>query len=202
MNGNPAEEGYNSTPSTMKTILPLALLGLAAFASAQSNGVSVGPTVGGYFFTDRVVRDAFSYPVLSYGFSPVPTGRPAPNKVQPDFNIVSASKNGNKLFLLPVTASYELQLIKKSPYGVYDREAAFVPFLRLLAGPAYYDYALTDSNGVRRSGKQVGLTAGAVLGVSINKRLTLSGSYNFFSKVDQLDFSGFSLNLTYSLTRF
>lgn len=188
----------------MKTLFPLALLGLVAVASAQDKGVSVGPTVGGYFFTNKLLRDGFGYPVISYGFSPVPTGRPAEHKIQPDINIISASKNGNKLFLLPVTAAYELQLIQKSNGidRVYGDKPSIIPFVRLLAGPAYYDYALTDSVGVRRSGKTVGITAGAVVGVAFSQRLTLSGGYNYFSKVDGLDFSGFSVNLTYSIARF
>ncbi|RYG32883.1 hypothetical protein EON81_19570 [bacterium] len=188
----------------MKKLAPLALLGLVAVASAQDGSVSVGPTVGAYFPTQKFVRDAFGNPVLSYGFSPVQTGRPAQNKFQPDLNIISASKNGNKLFLLPITAAFELRLIKEVT-GInagFNQQVPLIPFLRFTAGPAYYDYAITTAPGERRARKGIGFTAGAEIGISLNNRLTITAGYNWFTKSDGLDFSGVSANLTYSLVRF
>lgn len=172
-----------------------AALALAAPAHAQFNdreeGVSLGGKIGVYMPSNGLIRDSFGNSVISYGLGSVARNRPTSGKLTPELDFVSASKNGNKLFVGSFTYGYEYHFSK-------DDQATTVPYARLFAGGAYFDYGV-DTVGGRKSGKKIGINYGAELGLVFAGRVRLAARYNAFNKQDDLDFSGFNLSATVNI---
>lgn len=149
----------------------------------------LGVGAGLFIPFDRDVRDAFDGRLLNIGPAFL-GGRPREGRVRPTFSFLTARRNGNTLFAVPLTLSFETQ------FRQTGRSA--VPFLRLDGGVAYIDYALTV-DGNRLSGKVFRPTAGLEFGYLINRRLQLSAGVQGFGSAEGLDFSGVSFRLAYGL---
>jgi len=176
-----------------KPLIALATLALgtvASFAHAQQNTqLNYGVTVGEYLPSSKAIRDAFGSSVLSYGIGAVGTARPSTGSITPDFNIVNANSNGNKLFIGTYTMGYE--------YNLASNGSAFLPYGRGFAGLSYFDFGI-DVPGRRESLKRLGYTYGAEVGVVVNKRIRLAARYNVYSKENMFDFNGLTFSLTYA----
>ncbi|AIE83372.1 outer membrane beta-barrel protein [Fimbriimonas ginsengisoli] len=174
----------------------IAVIALAAISAAhaqdqQSLGVNIGGQVGVYMPTSSAVRDAFGKSVLNLGLGPVGgTNRPSSGSLTPSLELLSANKNGNRLFIGTFTYGYEKHLAPD--------ESTTVPYVRVFGGGAYFDYGITQV-GVRNSAKKFSTTGGVEAGIVFANRLKLSAKYNVYPKQDGFDFSGFSLSATYSL---
>jgi hypothetical protein len=168
----------------------------AASALAQNNSENyLGVEAGAYFPTDGKIRDAFGTSIFKVGFNYGNAGRQADKwRLTANFNFISAAKDGNRFFLLPVTAAMGRMFGQP---GDSSR-----PYVRVGAGVAYMDYAIDVSDTVRRSGRKILPTAGVEAGVVVGDRLRFAASYNWFSKTDGFDFSGFQLTASYSILRF
>jgi hypothetical protein len=118
------------------------------------------------------------------------TRRPSSGSLTPSLELLAANKNGNRLFIGTLTYGYERHLTAEN--------SVTVPYVRVFAGGAYFDYGI-DQIGGRKSAKRFGTTGGAEVGVVFANRLRLAAKYNVFSKQDGFDFNGFSLSATYSL---
>jgi hypothetical protein len=178
----------------------LSALALVAATTAfgQRDGTRdnyLGVEVGAYFPTDAKIRDIFGTSVLKVGFNYGNVGRQADKwRLTYNFNFISAEKDGNRFFLLPVTAAVG---------RVFGEEGASTrTYVRAGIGLAYMDYGIDVTSVDRRSGRKILPTANAELGVILSDRLRLAGSYSWFSKTDGFDFSGFQLTLSYNLVRF
>lgn len=165
----------------------------AQFGQRQEQGLGLGPSVGLFIPTGSEMRNAFDSQLLTYGFGPSSADRPKERRFVSDFNVVSARRNGNKLFLFQVLQTYEIQ------FG--DRERRIVPYARGGAGLAYYDYSITKRNGSRVSTKAGGWSATAEAGIVFNRQIALSARYNLFQRRDGISFDGWSLSATYTLLR-
>jgi len=181
-----------------KTTLVAALCGLSVFvpvlASAQYDDASatlLGPYVGLYFPQSSELRDIFGSTVLRFGAGPIASSRPKQHTLQPDLSFVTASKNGSKFFLVPITAAYEHQLVSSNPL--------FLPYVRFSAGVAYYDIAINRTPTERVSEKTWGAAGGVEVGALIAHRWGASLKYNVFEKKGGFDFNGLTFSVSIPL---
>ncbi len=184
--------GRNRIARTLIVGLTCGLAGLSLAGSKTDGGPGVAVEAGAYLPTSSKIQDALGKQITTFGFGPGTIANPKGGTLSPDFAFITARKNGNKLFILPVTMTYQKTLGDAATANV-------VPFVSVGAGLAYFDYSIRDQAGVRTAAKKIGLTGTASVGVVISKRLTLSAEYNVFSKQDGLDFNGLKLTATLTL---
>jgi hypothetical protein len=174
----------------MKQLALFALLTTAVIAHAQENGL--GPRIGVFLPSDSKVRDAFGSNFLNIGFGRARNG--VRTNTRTDISVINADRNGNRLFLVPVTLVREYRLMgdMDSPTQVYGR---------LGAGLAYMDYALT-SNGNRIADKRIGVNGNAELGLLLTRRINVFARYDLFNRQEGINFSGLTVGFSYTITRF
>ncbi len=150
--------------------------------------------VGVYVPTSGEMRDAFEDGLIRLGLRPYRMREPSKWRQTTDITIVSASRKGNRMFLLPVALG-----LTRSFGDADGRNLAFVSFG---AGPAFYDYAITrPSNLTRYSTQKVGASGYVEAGVQLQNRLTLTGRYQWFSESHGFDFSGVSASVAFVVAR-
>lgn len=150
--------------------------------------------VGVYIPISREMRDAFEDGLIRLGLRPYRLREPSKWRPTTDITIVSASRKGNRMFLLPVALGFTRS------FG--DSEGRNLAFVSLGAGPAFYDYAITrPSNLTRYSTQKVGASGFVEAGVQLQNRLTLSGRYQWFSESHGFDFSGVSASVAFVVAR-
>jgi hypothetical protein len=181
----------------MRKFLALAVLGcLAPLTYAQStNSIELGVTAGWYLPTGSALRNAFGSQIFTIGITPVAVGRPSSGTITPSFNIIGADKSGSNFLLVPVTLGYEYH------FGSDDSDSTTVPYARIEAGGAYYNYSIDEGGPSNVDGSRIGYVADAELGVTITKTIKLSAKYYLFQKEGGIDFSGFELGVTFGLIR-
>jgi hypothetical protein len=169
--------------------------GVSAFAQNDHDNNYLGVEGGFYFPVDTKIKDAFGSSIPKIGFSYGNVGRTADKwRMTAAFNFVTASKNGNRFFLLPVTAAMG---------RVFGQPGdAARPFVRVGVGAAYMDYGITDAQAVRHSGRKVLPTAAAEAGMIFGDRVRLSATYNWFQATDGFNFSGVQLTLGINVLKF
>lgn len=170
-----------------------ALAGLTAAACAQSSssGIPIGVTGSLYLPSSQTIRNAFSDGIVGFGVSPGGAGH-AKEGIGAYFGFISAHERGNSLLIVPVTVGYERRLAR--------RGAEAVPYARVSAGAAYYDYSIR-TGGDLLDAKRLGSTGNLQLGVIFHRRLRLAVEYDVFSATDGLSFNGFQFSATYTLLR-
>jgi hypothetical protein len=170
------------------------VLSVAGLAKGQvqypnSQQLNFGATIGYYFPTDKVIRDAFGNKVVNVGFSPVKAQRPSSGSISPDVSVLSADQNGNKLFLGSLSFGYE--------YHFSNDQNVTLPYVRPFVGGSYFDYGITQA-ARRQSLKRIGYTYGIEAGLVIAQRIRVAGTYNVFSKEQAFNFNGFTVSATYA----
>ena len=156
----------------------------------------LGVKGGLYLPTNGEIRDIFGSSIVVFGLSVDDITRQADKwRLTADFDFITGKKDGNKFFAAPVTAS-----IGKI-FG--NRGDNTRPYVRFGAGGAYYDYSITrPGTGERFSTKRFGASADAEVGVIIGERFRVSAKYQWLSKADDFDFSGFQIVATYQIVKF
>jgi len=179
----------------MIALVPMAALALAGTANAQysKDDLNFGGSVGFYLPTSSTIPDAFGSTVINYGIGPVGNKRPSSGSVTPSLELLSANKNGNKLFIGTFTYGYEKHLA--------DDRSMTIPYIRVFGGLSYFDFGIDTTSG-RESAKKVGYTTGAEVGLVLANRVRLAARYNFYTKENDFDFNGVSLSATYALFKF
>jgi hypothetical protein len=168
---------------------------LCAGASvAQDYFKSLGVGAGVFFPVDRSARDAFGDTWFSWGIRPVSFDSREGFKVAADVNVLARRAHGNRLTILSATLGVG------RTFGEGDSNAQ--PYAIVRAGPAYFDYAVTQPGGARVSAQRIGVNGNVELGVILGDRLRLSARYDLFSNFDGLKFDGVSLSLVYQVYRF
>ena len=182
-----------------RPLLALATLALAAPACAQFGGAedrfNLGARIGVYLPTDSAIRDAFGNSIVTYGIGSVGGRRPTPGKITPEVDFISASRNGNRLFIGSLTFGYEYHFSKQL-------EQTTIPYARVFGGAAYFDYGINTSANTRVSARKVGLNYGAEVGLLFVNRVRLAARYNAFTEQDGFNFNGVVLTATANLFRF
>lgn len=153
-----------------------------------------GASVGWYFPTSGKMRDALGNNFFDVGLSaPFAQMKPDGTQASSSFGVITANRNGNRLFILPATFG----VMKMMGRGQESK-----PYVAARAGIAYYDYRITDpSTLVRKSGNRIGYTGNLEAGVILSQNLRVAARYNWFSKVDGFDFTGIELKLAYQFFR-
>jgi hypothetical protein len=191
------------TIMTLNKGLTLGLLGIAAMATSGMAQQQQGDTnqnflgiEGGFFMpTDSVMRGLFGTSVPALGFSVGNQGNQADKwRLTANFNFVSANKDGNRFFILPVTAAIG------RIFG--DTKQSMRPYVRVGVGMAYMDYSLNIGPGNTPAAKRFAPVGNAEVGVIIGERFRIAAAYYWLQKVNNLDFSGLQLTLSYSVLRF
>ena len=174
----------------------LATLALAAPASAQFGDDDEKPSVGvkaGIFMpSDKFIQDVFGKSILTYGLGSVAPHRPTAGTLTPELDFVSASKDGNKLFIGSFTYGYE--------YHFADDKSNTVPYARVFGGASYFDYGINTVNG-RQASKRIGTNFGGEVGIVLGGRLRIAPRYNAYNKQDDFNFNGFNLSATLNILK-
>ncbi|MCC7230956.1 MAG: outer membrane beta-barrel protein [Fimbriimonadaceae bacterium] len=185
---------------TLELSFCILAIGVSAMASAREGdtgkGTNIGIRSGVYFPTNSEIRDIFGSDIIVVGLSFDDFSKQADNwKIKADFDFITGKDGSNKFFAMPVTASIG------QVYGKPGDSSR--PFVRFGAGTAYFDYSITrPSNSTRYSSKRFGFSADAEVGVIVGNKLRLSAKYVWLSKVDDFDFSGLQLTVTYNILKF
>ena len=138
----------------------------------------IGPEYGAWRPTDARVRQLFGSSWQNFGIGLGPVAAPDDRGVlQPTLRVVQASKNANRITLVPAGATYRKGLGSgKSYFGV----AANLLFGRL--------------EGPTLSGKWKNALGGAAfLGQSFGKKAYVEAGYNAYGKLDGYGVSGWNL---------
>jgi len=176
-----------ATRSRGGALLLLALvLGSAALtpatAAAQREGPRVGLRGAAYFPVDRDVRRAFPDVLPLVGIAVMAPLRPGRTQLYPSIEAIGARSGRNRFFILPLTFVVERQ-------GRGRPNGTLVPYARVEAGIAYFDYRIrrgVDTVRARRGGAAGGVEAGMVF----TRHFRTSVRYRAFQTMDDLDFSG------------
>jgi hypothetical protein len=174
-----------------------ALTACAAIGSAQnpnSSGTYVGLEAGAYFPTDTTIRNVFGSTLPRVGINFINNAQPDKMKPSVNFAVIGASKNGNRFLAIPITLGIGKQ------YGAVGAGAR--PYWRAGAGAAYFDYSIDATNsGTPVAARKFGFTAVGEVGILLSDRIRLSASYNYFSKQDDFNFSGWDLKVSFLFWR-
>jgi hypothetical protein len=177
----------------------MALVGLVSVSSAQFNRNTnelFGPEVGLFFPADSVLRNRIGSQWTTIGLGGINPNEGQRKVGGTNFNIISGSSAGNKIFL----GAYTLGIVE--PLGDTRRRGGVVPYFALRGGISYSDYAVTVATNNRVSGKRVGWNGNAELGFIWDSRLALTARYDLFPRYDGLRFDGLSVSLRYGLFNF
>lgn len=177
---------------TLVVAAAIATLSTCAMAD-DSNNRWFGIQGGAYFFTSSELRDRFGDPLASIAFQPFTAKIGRDWQVIGDVHILSASRNGSRLFALPLTASVSKKL--------GNPDARVLPVLRFGVGPSYYDYSIQRTSG-RVKDKAWGWNSNVGLDLVFDKRWALSFRYDQYSKTNDFDFSGLTVAITFGLIKF
>lgn len=163
---------------------------LAAAQNPDNAGTYLGLEAGAYFPTNSVIRDVFGSTLPRIGINFINNNQP--NKFKPSFNfgVIGANKNGSRFLAIPVTVGVGQQ------YG--HPGSGSRPYWRAGAGAAYFDYSIDQNNtGNPIAARKVGFCGVAEAGILLSERVRLSAAYNYFSKQDDFDFSGWELKVSF-----
>lgn len=176
-----------------RLLIVSAALGVTAAAHAQYSDPKtyLGGSVGIYMPTNSMIRDRLGNSTVTFGLGNVGDLPNEAKRIASDFDFITASKDGNRLFVGSLTFGYTRRLGS----SLYKTT---VPYVKLFAGPSYFDYAV-DTTGGRLSGKKIGLNYGAEAGLLFVNRVKLSARYMGLSEQKGLDFSGFILSATVNI---
>lgn len=174
-----------------------ALVAIPMIAQAQYNERYAGPEIGIFIPSDPDLRNALGGTWYSFGVSTMRQGNVVKRNLGTNFNVISQSKNGNKVFL----GSYTLGLVMPlGSTGMGNLNTDFQPYVALRGGLNYTDYAITQ--GTRLSAKRLGYNINAELGIQVGDRFTVSARYDLSPGYDGFDFNGLSFSLKYGLVKF
>ncbi len=151
---------------------------------------------GVYRPTSEEIRDRFGDYLFRVGVRPFGNELIGSGKPFIDATILTARQGSSHLFVLPVTLGFIT--------STGDENDDTISFASVGVGPAYYNYKikrLVGSTIVTIKESTFGWSAHAEIGIRIQKRLTITGRYDWFSESNDFDFSGFSLNLSYAAFR-
>lgn len=178
-------------------LLAAAALTIAPLAAQAQYDHYVGPEVGVFLPTDSNLRGALGSQWWSIGVSTMKQGTMLTQKVGTNMNLISQSKNGNKVFM----GSYTFGIVVPFNQDMRKANSDFQPYFAVRAGLNYTDYAITF-NSQRLGGKNLGYNANAEFGIQFGDRFTVSARYDISPDYDGFNFDGLSFSLRYGIVKF
>ncbi len=174
--------------TTAKFALVSIVLATTAGAQAQTGGgqITLGASIGYLYPQSAALKAAFGDTVVHVGITPVNSGS-RQDGISPSWEVISASKNGSHMLLIPVTYG-----IERSIGGSSVR-----PYYRVFAGYSYMDYNISGT-----SSRGFTPTWGAEVGLTLAKNARVSARYNGFKSRSGINFNNLEVNATYSLFKF
>lgn len=176
-----------------------ALLAVVPFASfAQYEKLGLGPSAGIFMPSSSTLRDALGDSWVSIGIG-VTNGAQIKRKAGMDWNFISQNSRGNRALI--VTPSFGIMIPFQDQQVVGSVGAQFYGAAR--AGVSYIDYGITrPGTTVRDSARRFTLDGNVELGAALGQMWRAYVRYDLMQKVDDFDFSGLSLGVSYSLFKF
>lgn len=158
----------------------------------------LGGALSGVFFSQARTKNAFGKSILYYGLTVTQNNLGYNWSIKPDFGFFAASKDSNRLFIIPLMAVLSRKFAKPGD--------EFQPYVKLGAGLAYFDFRIDEPNNglapqgtfTRTSGHKIGWASTAEVGAIAAQRFRIFAAYNFYSKQSGFDFSGFQIGATIS----
>lgn len=175
----------------------LAAIALPLVAQAQQLNQYAGPEIGVFIPSDANLRNALGGTWYSFGISTMKQGTVVQRKIGTNMNLISQSKNGNKVFLGSYTLGLVMPLGGSNPRNL---NTDFQPYFAVRGGLNYTDYAITQ--GTRLSAKRIGYNLNAEFGVQVGDRFSVSARYDLSPSYDGFDFNGLSFSLKYGIVKF
>lgn len=156
----------------------------------------LGVKAGLYLPSNGEIRDIFGSSIVVFGISVDDITKQADKwRLTGNVDFITGKDGNDKFFAAPFTASIG------RIFG--NRGDTTRPYVRFGVGGAYFDYSITrPSTGERFSTKRFGASADAEVGLIFGERFRLSAKYQWFSKVDDFDFTGIQITATYQLIKF
>lgn len=169
----------------------MAVVALALAATPAQAQFDLGASAGFFIPTSSEVRDAFGGAIFKFGLGGVGRQSTGNLKIGTQLDFITGSRNGNRMFLVPLTLNVEQALS-------LDQSGTTIPYVKAFAGIAYMDYGITQA-GIRHEDKLIRATYGAELGIVMAQRFRLAARYNVFPNTGGFDFSGLTLSATVSI---
>ena len=174
--------------------LTACLAAVAAPVAATADEDSYfGPQIGLFYPANQTLRDALGDSWFSFGASRIRVFDLQERKWAHDWQAISQSRMGSKIFILTGSAGYVV------PFASSGSDTQ--PYFAIRAGLAYIDYAINAPGG-RRSAKRIGVNGNAAVGVSVGRRFNLEARYDVFNGYDGMTFNGLTLSLRFGMLRF
>lgn len=163
-------------------------------ARAQADYSTWGVKVGLFMPSNSTIRQIFGDNWFSFGLTPQQQAAGKDLTFGEDVGFITASSNGNRLLLVPVTAGFT-KLFE-------PRQNAVVPYGAVRAGAAYYDYSITKPLGASYTNTSVNLTGNVELGVIFSQKFVLAARYDWFAQSNGFTFDGFTVWAEMQLFKF
>jgi hypothetical protein len=180
------------TKPYLKCLLLAGLIGTSLISSAQSSKWKfdyIGVEAGAYFPKSQLLKDRFGSTILRVGLTPVMIKRQKDWIPSFELGYIGATGHGDHMAVIPLTIG-----MQKS-FG--DPKEQTVPFVRIGAGLAYFDYDLTRDDLSTAKGHKFGAVTALEAGFLSGSRFRASVRYYLMSKQSGVDFSGFLISATF-----
>jgi hypothetical protein len=161
--------------------------------AARAQDGYFGPQVGFFFPASKVLRDELGESWLSFGISKVRNFERNQSDIAYDFNAISQSRNGSRVFILSGSIGWV------APLAAADESTQ--PYAALRGGLAYFDFAVDTPSG-RKTDSGVGINANAALGVTFSGRFNIEARYDVWNSQQGISFNGLTLAARLGLARF
>lgn len=160
------------------------LTAICVAGAANSQGsIPIGVDAGVFFPQDSTVRNVFGDTWFRVGLTPISLQAPGSWKTTMDIAYLrSSTRFGDSVTLIPLT------------FGVtrsFGEDQNVRPYVALRAGPYWGDVNSTTL-GINKS--KVGLDANVAAGLLFQGRFYIEARYDYMSKFEGLNFSGFFLS--------
>lgn len=172
------------------------LIVLSSICVIAQAGTDLGPSIGWYRPLNAKMRNALGSSWARFGIGPVSTRNVASSQqVNGDWQILSVDKFGNRALLIAATFGTRM------PLSSGNGSNAVQPYIALRAGPAYLDYAI-GSGASRIEKKRFGWNINAEAGLNVSNAARISVRYDRWSRHNNFNFDGVSLNLSFKVGSF
>lgn len=174
--------------------LSLVLIATGATVGAMAQ-IPIGVDLGVFLPTDSDVKDVYGKSWFRVGLTPLSFQRPGNWRFTFDLGFL---KRSNDIFIPDgkgggTVLSNDVTLIPLT-FGLtrsFGESTDFLPYVAFRVGP-YYVNVDSDSFGVDDSG--IGINANTAFGVSFSQRFYIEARYDWYSKFEGINFSGFSIS--------